>query len=450
MSLTLALSFAAEPETRTFKVLVAPGEGTSTSAFSRVTDLAATLDKQTYTIRSVEPLRPGAGRSVIVIDFDATSPANHACLVAEALGAMERVRQTPAPLLLVTGPSPLTFFASLAPSRDFSVFAGGDLKALTSECESGRAPKDWVAVPTQMGGITSYSVFGALQTNFASHDAPVRVFWLSEKFADLALWTIGYTEAGCAIFAQTQPCPNGNYTPPFGGIDGVAEADLTFFPIVFGKRDGRRLQSPSRSQLKQAGVLAESTGGFISAVSGKPGDALARALEITSQGVVLTLDGPVTTDGLHPAKAETLKIQSGVSPFVTWQRRFVVNKEGSVKPPLPGLLVPLIVPSGQLTLGSACRAPGSSNGEHTLEITLPTAVVNAPAGQVDIYIEHPNEKRLGRQGFRFERTQGVTKSLCLPLIHANDGTEFRVVVIDRASGWVGATDGVLAATKGGQ
>jgi hypothetical protein len=433
LSLTLAFSLAPEVDTRVFRVLVAPGEGVSSGAFSNASDLVATLDKQPYTIRSAEPLRPGEGKTVIVVDFDKTSPTNHACLLAEALSAMERIRESPPPLVLTTGPSPFTSFVRLGPNREFNIFAGGDLKAITNECETGRASKDWVALATELGGITSDSVFYALQNNYAAHDAPVRVFWLSEEFAGFASWKGGYTL-------------HNTYTPPFLGIERVAEADLTFFPVVFGKRHKGRTSSPLPSQVQQAGVLAESTGGFVSSVSGKPGDTLARAFEITCQGVVLTLEGPVTADGLHPAKAEALTIQGGgVSPLVTWQRRFVVNQEGSVRPPLPGLLVPLIVPTGQLALRSGCQAPGSSSGERTLEVTLPSAVVKAPTGQVEIYIEYPNEKRPGKQGFGFERMQGVTRSLCLPLTHARDGMKFRVLVIDRASGWVGAADGVLRA-----
>ena len=117
LSLTLALSSAAEPETRTFKILVAPGEGVSSSAFSRAVDLSATLDKQPYTIRSAEPLRPGEGRTVIVLDFRATSPANHACLLAEALIAMERIHEGPPPLLLAAGDSRFLFNVDLGPSR---------------------------------------------------------------------------------------------------------------------------------------------------------------------------------------------------------------------------------------------------------------------------------------------------------------------------------------------
>ena len=448
LSLTLASSFAAEPETRTFKVLVAPGEGVSSSAFSRVTDLAATLDKQPYTIRSAEPLRPGEGRTVIIIDFDETSPENHACLMAEALSAMERIHENPPPVLVAALP-PLRFASdvSLGPGQELNVYSGEDPEALAVECESGNTPKVWRSVGVQQsGGIVSFFVFQALRNSYTAQDAPVRVFWLAEKFGNFAEWTLPDCD-----YIEPFPCPTSNPAPPFKDIEQVAEADLTFFPVVFGKRDKGRIENPPGARVKEAELLARLTGGFVSTVSGKPGDTLVSALEKSSQGVVLTLAGPVTTDGRGRAKAQTLTIKAGVEGQpISWQRRFVVNPEGSVKPLPRGLLVPLVVPSGQLGLSYGCQTPDASPEDRTLAVTLPPEVVQAPAGQVEVYLDYPNEKGLAKQRTTLARTQGGTGSMCLPLIHAQDGMRFRIVVVDRASGWVGAANGVLSDTKGGQ
>lgn len=284
-------------------------------------------------------------------------------------------------------------------------------------------------------GIYSSSVFAALLNRYATRDAPVRVFWLAEKFDEFDSW-------GGYIYDDF---------PAFMGIEAVAEADLTFFPVVLGEWNKGRAKDPPGSRVKEAELLAGWTGGFVSTVSGKPGDTLVRAFEESRQGVVLTLEGPVTADGVHPAKAKTLKIRSsGLSPPVTWQRRFVVNQEGRVKPPPHGRLAPFVVPSRRLGLSYGCHAPDASAGERTLAVTLPPEVVAAPSGQVDVSLDYPNESGLRKQRFTLARTQGVTRSLCLTLIHFHDGMELQIVVADRSSGWVGAADGVPGATKGGQ
>ncbi|MGD0578962.1 MAG: hypothetical protein ABSC08_08540 [Bryobacteraceae bacterium] len=448
LSLALAVAFAAGTDTRVFKVLVAPGEGVSSSAFSRVTGLVATLDKQPYTIRSAEPLRPGEGRTVIVVDFGQTSPTNHACLLAEALNAMEQIHESPAPLLLAVGDSRFVYKVDLGPGRGYDILASEDLKALTSECETGQSPNVHRPRTEEMlamihdSFVVTPRFLRSLGNRFTAQDAPVRVFWLAELFFLFDKWK-----------------PRGRFATlngaPTWDIASLDEAALTFFPIVLGIREGGHLRFPLRIYAEQAaGVLAKSTGGFVSIATGGIGDTLLRAFERTKAGVVLTLEGPVTANGRGEAIAETLMIKArGTRPPATWRRSFIVEPAGRVQPLPPDQAPPLallMMPAKGLTLQYGCQAPGLPAGERSAALTLPPEVVAAPSDQVDVYLDYPNEKGLQKQRLTLARTQDVTRSLCLPLIHARDGMAFRVVVIDRASGWVGAKDGVLAATKGGQ
>jgi hypothetical protein len=451
-ALILMPSLGAAAETRVFRVLVAPAEGVPGGAFSRASDLTATLDKQPYAVRSVVPLRPGEGRTVIVLNFSETSPANHACLLAEALSALERIHESPAPVLVAAGWSTFKSRVNLGPGRDVDVWTGEDLQALTSRCESGRTPDSphssaFVTLQHKALDIAEpILVFNHLRKSFSSADAPVRIFWLAESFYQFELWA---RPLGCSpnqhagITCEGAPAP-------FADIERVAEADLTLFPIVFGNRGRERQRTPQRSRNKQAADLANLTGGFMSTVSGKPGDTLLRAIERSREGTVLTLEGPVTVEGRGPAKAQTLTIQArGGDGPATWQRRFVVNREGSVKPAEYDL-VPLIIASKDLGLRFGCQAPDLPAEARTMGLTLPPEVANAPPGEMDVYLDYPEESGFRGQRPTINRKQGGSGSICLPLLHARDGMRFRVMVLDRVTGWVGAESGVLSATHDGR
>ncbi|MGD0579943.1 MAG: hypothetical protein ABSC08_13555 [Bryobacteraceae bacterium] len=449
LNLTLALSFAGGGgDERVFKVLVAPGEGVQAGAFSRPSALTATLGEQPYKILSVERLHPGEGRTVVVLDFGATSYGNDACLLAEALTALGRIHESPPPVLIAGGNSRFKSSVNIGPGRDLVLYVGGDLLALTSECQAGHNPSSFKAFlqEEESRSFPSVAVFRSLRRSFASHDAPVRVFWLAEDFDLFVDWK----SPRCWEDPLMRDVCGKVSAPPFQDIERVAEADLTFFPIVFGDRHTGRLRSPSRLHVQEAEMLAQATGGFVSTVSGGIGDTLARAIEKSREGVVFSLEGPVTIDGQSPTKAQTLTIQatSGDHP-ARWQRRFIVNREGSVKPAEYDL-VPMIVPSIHLGLRYGCQTPDSSAGERTLELTVPPEVLNLSPGVMDVYLDYPSESGFRGQRTTLGKTPGGSGSFCLPLIHAHDGMKFRVVVVDRATGWVGAAAGVLGATNRGR
>src|SRR5208283_165777 len=395
LNVMLGLSFGADTAKRVFKVLAEPGEGVVADVFSRASDLTASLDKLPYTVRSVEPLKPGEGRTVIVVDFSANTPANDACLLAEALSTLGRIHETPPPVLVAVGDSRFRSHVTIGPGRDLDVYAGGDLQVLTSECESGHSPESWKLLlekdkavrGSSLQHFGSGSTFEALRNSFTSQDAPVRVFWLAEGFDTFVYWKTPF----CLPVRTRVGCQDVILAPPFEGIERISESDLTFFPIVFGERHGGRLREPSRRYIKGAEALAGSTGGFVSIVSGSPGDTLVHAFERSRAGVVLTLEGPVTTGGVGPAKARTLQISAGDKGHpVTWRRPFVVNPEGSIQLSTHGL-EPMSVHSANLGLRYGCQAPDASAGEPSLELTLPPEVVNSPSGQMDIELGYPNE-----------------------------------------------------------
>lgn len=163
----------------------------------------------------------------------------------------------------------------------------------------------------------------------------------------------------------------------------------------------------------------------------------------------MTLEGPITANGQHPAKARTLEIKARGSQSFSWRRRFVVNREGSVEssPPQGAALEPLIVPSTELGLQYGCETAGSPRYGHGLALTLPPAVVAAPSGKVDVYVDFPEEAGLARQRETLTRTQGQAEGLCLPLMHARDGIKFWLVAMDRQTGWVGAKAGQLSSSN---
>ncbi len=438
-ALILMPSLGAVAETGVFKVLVAPGEGVPNGAFAHADGLVATLDNQPYAVRSVEPLRPGGGRTVIVLDMGSTSWRNHACLLAEAFGAMERTRESPAPVLLIGGDSRYRYRVDLGRGRTLDLYTGGDLQTLIHQCESGNNPDERHSLPgapwsaTDVDAGPSFPLKSLLHA-YGKQDVPVRVFWLSESFEDLTWWTV----MNCDDYGT-------NCIPPYPDIEGVAEANLTIFPLAFRKRE-RQSRTEWRRVINGADKAAHATGGFVSVVSGKPGDTLVQAMEQSRAGVMISLEGPVTADGRRPAKAQTLRIQGGASGNrVKWERRYVVNTEGSVKAD-PSELVPTVVPA-RLGLGSGCRAAEPSGGERTLSLTFPPQVVTAPSGKVDVYVYYPEEAGLARQRNTLTRVQGHAEGLCLPLMHVRDGMRFLVVVMDRETGWVGAKEGQLSASN---
>src|SRR6478609_2878697 len=90
-TLTFALSLSAsEPETSTFRVLLPPQEGEGAPLSSIAAHIEASVGDKSYKVLEAQPWEQGAGRTVIVLDFAASSPTNHACLIAEAWTALNR------------------------------------------------------------------------------------------------------------------------------------------------------------------------------------------------------------------------------------------------------------------------------------------------------------------------------------------------------------------------
>ena len=412
-ALASGLYHESEGDLRTFQVLVAPSEGAVSNVVPSTTGIVAKLGHQPYTVRLAEPLRAGQGRTVIVVDFSWTSSRIHACLLAEVLAGLDRMNESPAPLLVSVGESRFKPRVTLSPGQDFSILAGGDLSALTAECATPSPGREHMSLGEMMlGSFAAIRTLDALSSQFTSRDIPVRVFWLAETFDFFGVWQSS------------------------GRIEDVSDSAMTFFPIIFGKRDGAASRAPSHWQLRGAGALAQATGGFVTAVAGDRGD---------------SLEGPVTANGATPAKAKRLTIK-GICPNapITWERQFAVTREGTAKAPLPPSAPKLerfVVPSNRIGLQFGCGEPAK---ERLLGLTFPPELAESPTGWMDVYLDYPNESGLARQRVAVVRGQHLEGPLCVPMIHARDGVRFRVIVRDRNSGWTGAVDGVLVSKQSGK
>ena len=449
LNILLTFVLASAAEKRVFKVLISPKEGDPDWASLNSSNLSAMLDKEVYAVRSARLQLPGEGRTVIVVDFAEASVPNDACMLAEALSAMQRFPETPKPVLLTAGDSRFVTSMATGPFESLSIFSGGSLKALAIECESGPkfdakegSPKEERWERSAPGHyLVANSVFASLRQAFASTDAPVRVFWLAETFRLFQIWQSPTCGPFWGIDCRDAP------RPAFEGIEDVAEADLTFFPVVFAARSNRRIGNLSRAQLREAESLAEATGGFVSTMSGRPGDTLTRAMVRSSSGALLTLEGRVSVDGRRPTKVQNLKIEAGVGGRrAIWQRRFVVSREGSIHP--SAKLNPLVVHSSTVGLSYGCYSPDSPAGGRTLNVTLPPEVLSAPSEDIDLQLRYPKENGLQIQRFTFARSKAGPASVCLPMIHARDGMSFEVILAERGSGEIWAVAGVLGATNG--
>jgi hypothetical protein len=429
LHILFAASLVAQPPEKTFKVLLAPIDQSGLQSLNEV-DIQASVGAQRYTIRNIQPLQPGAGQSVIVVDFGATTPPNQPCLLAEVQGAIERLHENPPPVLIAAGTAAgLTSSVALGSGRQFEISGAGDLRTVTRACGSGKHGNfSWGAI---FGPGNSSYVFYALANSYDSRKAPVRVFWLSETFH----WFRHHEPIVCDGGPGSFPCHEIGVNFASESIEQISESDMTVFPIVFADRRKGVSRSPSRFQTNAADYMARNLGGFATVVNGPPGDTLLRVFEATSRGVLLSIEGPVSSESSRPGKLKMLTItNSRQSPSTIWQRPFVVTREGMVKRDSDLFLTPLVLPSDNLALDFGCRMTGASQ-EPSLSLTLPRKVYSTPRGQVDVYVEYLNGKGIAKQRTMLSRSLDPSESLCVSLPHAHNGTKFRVVIFDHSSGW---------------
>ncbi len=443
-ALVLSTIALAQPETREFKVLVAPSESVDASSW-KTNDIAAHIGKSEYKVQRVQPLG-SAGKTVIVLDFGSTSPTLHACLLAETLSALAHLKQFPTPMLVAAEYAPgLTSIVRFGP-KEYVVYGGGDLKEVTRACETG-TPRRGRYPGSGAGAFGSIRIFDILSNVFGQNDGPVRVFWLSQYFD----WFDLRAAPGCSLIAPAgdachQPAPN----VAFRDMKSISDVDLTVFPIVFGDHRHGHLVRLGREQIKGANYMAQYLGGFATPVSGAIGETLSRVLEETQRSALVSLAGPAT-DAKQPA---TLVLRAA-SPNTAaiWQRPFIVN-DGHGDVHLPGWaqvppwqLTPFVLTSSDLRIDFGCRVP-DSEPQPSLRILLPAEVISASPGNVEIELHYQNEKGLSIQRYDVDRSADPSELICIPLIHARDGTRFSVVVRDQSTGWIGGTDGTLVKNAG--
>lgn len=382
-------------------------------------------------------MNAATGKSVIVLDFAATSSSIHACLLAEVLEALPRLRVVPSPILVAAGPAPnMTTRVAFGPGEEFAIYAGPDLAKLKHECLAGGKRDNSVRV--WAGAGDTLETLRGLANQFATEDAPVRLFWLAETF-----WWFDKRNLSCPG-SSTYPCHEPPPNPVFEHLRAISDADVTVFPLVFGEHhNGRRGRVP-HEQISEANYMAHYLGGFATPVNGAIGDTLLRVFEATGNGAVLSLDGPVTV-GKDPKKL-TIRVVTPTGS-IEWQRPFFVNQESLVLRKKEWLVTPLVLPSSQFSVNFGCGLP-EANPNASLGLTLPPEVREAPAGKLEVYLHYQNDPGLAFQRVDVNRPSGLSGPLCIPIIHVRGGTKFSIVVRDQSSGWLGALDGTLVGGNG--
>jgi hypothetical protein len=399
-------------------------------------DLEASIGPNRYRVLGAQPWTQAPGRTVIVLDFAASSPTNHACLIAEAWTAIKSIHETPPPLVIATGAASFLEYISFGKGGEFQVYGGGDLAAMKQTCVAGEA-RERFSLPALFRMGNSTNTFRSLIESFDSNQAPVRLFWVSDRFTLFDK----IPRIVCPEFGNQFPC---RVAPPniaFPLLGQISKAGVTLFPIVVGDHRRGQVKAPPKEEMRVARYIADYLGGFATAVSGAPGETLLRVVQSTGKGLIVSLDGPVS-NGRSPDKQNVLSITSGTIRELHWHRPFSAGREAGMKDPDMRAAVPLVWPAEGLGLEFGCSMRHDPT-EPALKLTIPHGVMIGALGKVDVYFSYLNEQGITKQRMTLEPRPDDPGTLCVPLIHARHGTEFQVIVSDRVSGWVGARKGLL-------
>jgi hypothetical protein len=441
--LAVVCGLASPQEVRQFRVLLTPSDRLPTPGTVRAGDLSVTAGAVKYAVQDARPISTGVGRDIVVVDMGVSAP-NVRCVLAEAFEGIQHLpAQSPA-VLVGAGEEPgLVASVSFGGGSEIKVFEGDDWHRLAGVCEAGRDRGTLPTRPWIRSSVNAGLALWEISNSLGAREAPVRVFWLGERFD----WFDSRAVPGCADATLNTPCQHIEANAAVREMSRLGEAGVTVYPIVFGYRGKGGQQPPLGWQMGTARYMARYLGGFATAVNGPPGNTLAGVIDKVHRSAVISIEGPVFSDDRHPSSPKTLTIiDTAMAPPVIWKRPFVAAAAASVHRDPHLQLSRLAAPSDKLGLSSGCVRPGTEYSD-ALRISLPPEVATAPPGQVDVYVEYSNEGGLAKQRTTLERKVDSSTGLCMPLIHAREGTRFRIVILDRETGWLGARNGELVASR---
>lgn len=459
---------AAEPH-REFKVFVPAPEQSSGKVGDLVPGrLSASLGGRPLEVLSVQ----GHGRAsstpvVVVLDLLRTPDRHKAVLAAEVLPLLPELQRRRALVLSTVATRGLLETVELGPRNRVSLVslgAGRDLGTVARDCRE-RSPR----CPQISSAFADFDVaiLPAVSRAFDASQGPVRVFWVAgDQFwreavprmdfprpMDLSYPRHGPPDYSDRATRSLDPLETNAWT---ASLPNISEAGIAVFPVfVPGAAEADR-------EGRYAKAFAALTGGLFAAATAEPGEALRKLLEMTDNGLVIRLSGPVTglvgTTGL-PRK---LKIRSTdpASPLL-FERPFVINPPGFRRDEslLKRAAVPILPASEDVRLEPGCGTRLASADDLRVTIRLPDAVMAAPAGRLDTYLECSGTagktlaQRLAVARPQRRGPTGAQDGVCLPLATgsvAHGELKFRLVVMDETTGWVGAVSARMSQNDAGQ
>jgi len=451
---------AAEPQ-REFEVFVPVVQSSSNKVDNLVPgSIIASLGSRPLTVLSVQG-RDRASRTplVVVLDLLHTEDRQKARAAAEVLPLLPELRRRHATVISTAVTKGLVETVDLGSGHRVSLVSlgpGRDLETTARDCRA-RSP----ACPQLTSASTAFGVaiLPALSRAFDASQGPVRVFWVAgdqfwwdavTEIEPLRPMDLSWPRQAPEDYSQRatrspDPLATNAWTP---ALPNISEAGMAVFPVFMPDAVGSD-RRPDR-EARYAQSFAAFMGGRCATATAKPGEALLKLLEMTDNGLVIRLSGPVTGFVRGTGLPRKLKIQSTDPAFpLRFERPFVINAPGFRRDEslLERAAVPVVLPSEDVRLEPGCGTRLASADDLRVTIRLPDAVMAAPAGRLDTYLEYSDTagktlaQRLAVTRPQRRGPAGAQDGVCLPLstgsvVHGE--LKFRLVVMDETTGWVGA------------
>jgi hypothetical protein len=446
---------AAPPKTkRQFDVLVVPPPGTPRPLGEIAPELIeATLDGQELRVVGIKTTTAASENPLVIfIDSRGTRDDLDARLFDEVYPLFDALLQRRNTLVLIDGcDNQRSFdFVNFRSHADVAVLKDQKHTMLPAYpgCES------YLTGVARLNGarLVSGSLDAALRgvnSWFPQNAGPVRVVQLSGDFRwiDESLEPIDFNTGAYSGSTFLY----GFYGPtPLGGIEeSLSERSVTVFPLIIpkpAKREGAS-QKPDGWNLSSAKLIATRNGGFASVADNQPGEVLRRLLRETDEGYLVRIEAPAN-GRRWSGEPRTLRVVAhDAQHSFAIKRTFVVSAEATIpkkEEPFERAFPRIVVPQTGLRLDANCPTASEDDNRRSIRILYPESIANAYPGEVTALIEYlnPNAK-LRTEKQILQRKPGSDS--CIPLRYGSDGDEFRLVVLDDQTGWVGAVNGKIEA-----
>jgi|GEM_PF-6483546 len=350
-----------------------------------------------------------AAAGVVLVDFAASAPEDHACLALELARVFPRLGGMP---VYFTGATQtrLLYPADMATGTQFGLLTPAD--RLEPWCTESKAKSERKPV-LRRDTISVNEVVRSL--GWLYDRRPLRLYWIAGDFG-VYDWRQYFGRPS----RRPMPGDSDIVPPPVPGLVDFLLVPFAQPPITIF---AAHLPGASREIKRSGQYLAEATGGLTGELSA--------LLTDTAELPIARIEIPESERSHGPG---LLRVRDSSGRDIL-HRPFTLERPPPDRPKLDPLVGRVVTYSTDMSVKSGC---GGEKVGARFELDLPNRVREA-AGRLLVHIEFQAGKRSLRQRLTLDRPG----PLCVVPHEEAPGTKFLIVVHDPVTGWTGAKNATI-------